>query len=276
MHTLPDHWSKHAQQWQWIGSPLRPAPEDIELLERELLRWHAAYPLPSPQAMLLGVTPEIILMRWPPGTRLVAVDHSEAMIREVWPGGQLGHTALCAEWSDPPLPPASQDIIVGDGCFSVLVSRDEYRATVRAMRRVIREHGLFLMRFFIRPDVREPVAGVIDDLLQGCIGNFHVFKWRLAMALHGSLDEGVRLADIWNAWHAAVPEPAQLASRQRWPLRAVLTIDAYRGVQTRYTFPTLAEARAALAEAFEEIACCVPGYELGERCPTLAFRPRQL
>jgi hypothetical protein len=270
---LPDHWNKHAVQWQWIGSPLRPAQEDIQLLERALLRWHAANPLPSPQAMLLGVTPEIAMMSWPPGTRLVAIDHTEAMIREIWPGSSLGHTALCAEWTDPPLPPDSQDIIVGDGCFSVLVTRDEYDATVRAMRRVIRKSGLFLMRYFIRPDVPEPVAGVVDDLLQGRIGNFHVFKWRLAMALHGSLDEGVRLADIWDAWHAAVPEPAQLARQLRWPLHAVLTIDAYRGVQTRYTFPTLAEARAAMAGAFDEIACWFPGYELGERCPTLAFRP---
>jgi hypothetical protein len=271
---LPDHWNKHAQQWQWIASPLRPAPEDIRLLERALSSWHTAHPVPSPQAVLLGVTPEIAVMRWPPGTRLTAIDHNEAMIREIWPGARFGYGALCANWSDLPQLPGSQDIVVGDGCFSVLVTRDEYRATVRAVRRVIREHGLFLTRFFIRPDVAETVAGVIDDLLQARIGNFHAFKWRLAMALHGSLDEGVRLADIWDAWHAAVPAPAQLASRLDWPLPAVLTIDAYRDVQTRYTFPTLTEARAALAAAFEETACWFPGYELGERCPTLAFRPR--
>ena len=274
MAAPPGHWSKHAQQWQWIGSPLRPAAEDVGLLERALSDWHTANPLPSPQALLLGVTPEITLMHWPPGTRLTAVDHTEAMIREIWPGAPLGYTALCAEWTDAPLPPASQDIIVGDGSFSNLVNRDEYRAMVRAMRRVINPHGVFLMRFFIRPDAAETVDAVIADLSHGRIGNFHAFKWRLAMALHGSLDEGVRLADIWNTWDAAVADPAQLAGRLRWPLPAVQTIDAYRGVQTRYTFPTLAEARAAMAEAFDEFACWFPGYELGERCPTLAFRPR--
>jgi hypothetical protein len=271
---MPDHWNKHAQQWSWIGSPLRPAPEDIQLLESALQRWHAVHPLPSPQAMLMGVTPEIALMHWPEGTHLVAIDHTEAMIRAIWPGGRLGYTALCAEWSDPPLPPASQDIVVGDGCFSALQTRAEYRTTVRAMRRVMREHGLFLMRFFIRPDIAEPVARVFDDLLRARISNFHVFKWRLAMALHGSLDKGVQLADIWDAWRAAIADPAQLASQLDWPLQAVLTIDAYRDVPARYTFPTLAEARAAMAEAFEEIECRFPDYELGERCPTLTFRPR--
>ncbi len=271
---MPDHWNKHAQQWQWIASPLRPAPEDIQLLKAALRRWHAAISRPSLQAVLLGVTPEIALMEWPRGTRLVAIDRSKAMIRAIWPGAQLGHAALCAEWSNLPLPPASEDIVVGDGCFSTLVTRDEYRAAVRAVRRILRGGGIFLMRFFIRPDVAEPVDRVFDDLLNARIGNFHAFKWRLAMALHGSLDEGVRLADIWDAWHSAVAEPAELAARLNWPLPAVLTIDAYRGVATRYTFPTLTEARAAMNDAFEETACRFPHYELGERCPTLALRPR--
>lgn len=274
MSKQPDHWNQHAKQWQWIGSPLRPADQDIRALEQALQRWHEAHRAPAPQAILLGVTPEIALMRWPPGTRLVAVDHSQAMIREIWPGARLGYTALRAGWPTLPLLDNSQDIVVGDGCFSALSYPGEYQAAVRAVRRVIRAHGIFLMRFYIRPEVGEPVAAVIDDLLRGRVGNFHVFKWRLAMALHGSLDEGVRLADIWDAWHAAVPAPAPLAARLGWPLRAVLTIDAYRGVATRYTFPTLAEARAAMADSFAEIECCLPGYELGERCPTLIFRPR--
>ena len=113
------------------------------------------------------------------------------MIESLWPGAQFG-TALCAEWSDPPLPAASQDIVVGDGCFSALVTRDEYRALVRAVRRIMRDDGIFLMRYFLRPDDAEPVGRVFDDLLNARIGNFHAFKWRLAMALHGSLDDGVR------------------------------------------------------------------------------------
>lgn len=272
---MADHWNRHAQQWQWIGPPLRPAAEDIRLMERAAAQWHAAHLLPSPQALLLGVTPEIALMNWPPGTRLVAVDHNPAMIREVWPGASRGYTALCADWTDTGLAPASQDIVVGDGCFSTLTSRDQYRATVQALRRLVRPHGIVLMRFFIRPDVAEATAAVIADLHAGRMGNFHVFKWRLAMALHGSLDDGVRLADIWDAWHASVGDPAGLARRFGWPLAVVQTIDAYRGVETRYTFPTLAEARAAMADAFDEFACWFPHYELGERCPTMAFRPHR-
>lgn len=269
----PDHWNKNAKHWDLIGSPLRPAPEDIRVLEQVVEQWHETNRVNALQAVLLGVTPEIALMHWPPDTRLVAVDRSQAMIDEIWPGERPGHTALCAEWLDLPLPDRSQDVVVGDGCFSALVNRSEYRAMVRAVRRVIRDNGLFLMRFFIRPQVQETVAAVVDDLWQGRIGNFHVFKWRLAMALHGSLDEGVRLADIWDAWRAAIPEPEQLASRLGWPLQVILTVEAYRGVETHYTFPTLTEARAAAMEAFSEVECIVPGYEMGDRCPTIIFKP---
>jgi SAM-dependent methyltransferase len=270
----PDHWNKHAAQWSWIGSPLRPAVEDVRAAERALLVWEKSNAGRAPQALLLDVTPELALMHWPPGTRLIAVDHSRAMIRGVWRRANRDSSAICANWTALPLPEASRDVIAGDGCFSALSFPSEYRAMVRELRRVIRGDGILLMRFFTRPESPESVAAVVDDLVGGRTGNFHVFKWRLAMALHGALDEGVRLADIWDAWHEAVPQPEELASSLGWPLQSVLTIDAYRGIGIRYTFPTLEESRAALAGAFAEVECLFPAYELGERCPTLIFRPR--
>jgi hypothetical protein len=223
--------------------------------------------------MLLGVTPEIALMHWPPPTRVVAVDRSHTMIRKVWPGGPLGHAAVCADWSMLPLRNGSQDIVAGDACFSSLAYPGEYSALVREIRRVIATRGVVVMRFFVRPEMREQPERVFDHLRQGRIGNFNVFKWRLAMALHGSLDQGVRLSDIWEAWHAAVPNPALLARELGWPLDAVTAIDAYRGNDTRYTFPTLAEARTTMSAGFRETGAFTPPYELGDRCPTLTFQP---
>jgi len=213
-------------------------------------------------------------MPWPPDTRMVAVDVSRAMIRGVWPGAALGHVAVCARWTAMPLAGGTEHVVIGDGCFSALTG-DAYQAMARSLRALLRPDGLALMRFFIRPERPETPAIVFGDLEAGQIGNFHVFKWRLAMAVHGALADGVRLADIWDAWHAAVPRPEILARNRGWPLPVISTIDDFRGVDARYTFPTLAEARSAMAEGFEEIACHFPSYELGERCPILAFRPRE-
>lgn len=268
-----DHWNRHAQQWQWIASPLRPAPEDIAFIENAVADWHRRQPVPALHALLLGVTPEIARMPWPAGAQLVAIDRSQPMIEAVWPGDTAARRARLGEWTQLPLADASQHVVIGDGCFVLLSYPDAWRAAIAEARRVLREDGAFIMRFFTRPETRESLDEIIGDLTNGRIGNFHVFKWRLAMALHGALEDGVRLADIWDAWRAAATDPDALAAQLGWPREVVHTIDNYRGVATRYTFPTLAELRAALAAAFSETDCFLPRYELGDRCPTLVLRP---
>jgi hypothetical protein len=163
--------------------------------------------------------------------------------------------------------------VIGDGCFSALKG-DAYGAMSRSLRRVVRRGGLVLMRFFTRPDASESPASVLADLRAGRIGSFHAFKWRLAMALHGSLDAGVRLGDIWDTWRDAVPDPRGIGTTAR--LAAARSADHRRLSRCRGALhlPTLSEARAAMAAEFEEVSCHFPRYELGERCPILAFGPR--
>jgi len=271
MTAQSDHWNQHARQWSLIGTPLRPAADDILLLEKEIRDWRARAAVAAPHALLCGVTPEIACMRWPQGTRLVAVDHSRPMIAGVWPDDAPGG-AVCGNWLQLPLADASRHLLIGDGCYSLLVGRAQYAAFAAELRRVATDGALLAMRYFLRPASAESLARVIDDLWQRRIGNFHVFKWRLAMALHGTLEQGVRLAEVWAAWHDAVPDPEKLAVHLGWPAAVVNTINNYRNVETRYSFPTLEEVRACTGD-FEIAAMHVPAYELGERCPTLIMRP---
>lgn len=243
-------------------------------MEGAIEGWQAECGRAPRYVMLLGATPELALMRWLPATRIVAVDSSPSMLREVWPGPRCGHAAVCAEWARVPIADASQDVIVGDGCFSTLRYPRQYEEIVVTMRRVLCSEGMTVLRFFVRPEASESVDRVLGDLFDRRIGNVSVLKWRLAMALHGSLEDGVLLSAVWDAWHAAVPSPELLAARLGWPASAVRALDVYRNNANRYTFPTLTEARAAMAAAFLETGCSVPSYELGERCPTLVFRPR--
>jgi hypothetical protein len=272
MSAQPDHWNQHARQWSLIGTPLRPVAEDILLLENEISDWCARAAVAAPKALLCGVTPEVARMRWPTGTQLVAVDHSRPMISGVWPVGETPGVAVCGDWLKLPLVDSSRHLLIGDGCYSLLVGRPRYAAFAAELRRVATADALLAMRYFVRPEVAEPVAGVIDDLWQRRIGNFHVFKWRLAMALHGTLEQGVRLGDVWAMWHQAVPDPEKLAVHLDWPAAVVNTINNYRNVDTRYSFPTLAEVRDCTGD-FAIEAMHVPAYELGERCPTLIMRP---
>jgi SAM-dependent methyltransferase len=276
MSELADHWERFTRRWQLAESPGRPAEEDIRVYERALREWFATAGLrDAPFAVILGVTPEIARMRWPaPGTRVLAVDQSPAMIRAIWPGAALGFQAACAQWTALPLAGASRDIVIGDGSFNNLAGA-AYGVLASSVRRILRASGVFVIRFFLRPDRSERVAAIFDDLSRGRVGSFFAFKWRLAMALHGTLGEGVRLGDVWDAWHAAVPHPETLPGSVDWPMERILTIDDYRGSAVRYTFPTLAEARAALRTDFDELACHFPAYELGSLCPTFVLRPKR-
>lgn len=266
------HWSQHARQWDLIGAPLRPSAEDIRRLETEIAGWQAHTAVAVPRALLCGVTPEVARLNWPAGTRLTAIDHSMRMINGVWPAGEVPGHAVCADWLAMPLARASQHLLVGDGSHCQMAGRARYAAFNAELRRVAADNALVAMRHFLRPERPEPVDCIVEDLRQKRIGNFHVFKWRLAMALHGPLEEGVRLGDVWEAWRRLVTDPDQLAADLGWPLQVINTIQNYRGVDTRYTFPTLDEVRELCVD-FDIVAVHVPAYEIGDRCPTLIMRP---
>jgi SAM-dependent methyltransferase len=273
-----DHWNQHARQWQFVGPPLRPTAEDVELFEQLVDEGvpHAREPRHPPRAALLGVTPELAAMRWPEGTRLAAFDRCPGMLAEIWPRASLGPSAAAvrADWRELPVADATFDVVIGDGCYTLVDCSAGYRAVGAAVARALAPGGAFVMRFFVRPETPESVDDVFAGLRAATIGSFHAFKWRLAMALHGALDQGVRVAEVWKAWHEHEGDADALAARLGWRAAEVRTIDAYRNADARYTFPTLAEARAILSLHFVEETCRFGSYELGERCPTLRLRRR--
>lgn len=265
-------WEREWAWWHRLAPPLRPAAEDIEILSRLVGDGCRVRGFVRPAAVLMGVTPEIASMRWPAGTRLLAIDRSRGMIDHVWPKQPFaGAAAICGEWARMPVATGSCDVIAGDGCFSQLFYPDAYDAMVRELHRALRPQGLFAMRAFVRPEPAETVESLLSELNAGRIRSFHVFKWRLNMALQSGIASGIRLHDVWDFVMGTFGSPAGLAALRGWPLETVETIHAYRGSNARYTFPTLAELRAKLSACFSEVACEFPAYEMSDRCPTLLF-----
>ena len=265
------HWDDVLRHWRNIGPPLAPSPEDIAAYERCAAR--ACRGRPGLDALLLGVTPQIAASRWPPATRLTAVDHSPAMIDAMWPaaGTPVGACAIRADWRAMPIDPETIDFAVGDGCNPVLAFPNDVDAVCVEIARVLRPGGLLAFRVFLRPDVAETVEDVAHALAAGRIGTVHALRWRLVAAMCPVTERGVRLGDVWDAWDGMRGLVARFGQSPGWTADEIATIDMYRNMETRFYFPTLAEMRGALSRHLAETDRIVGGYELAERCPILVF-----
>lgn len=264
-------WEKHAKQWDQIGSPLRPSDADIHnhnLWINEYTRSHEK-PL---TVLLLGVTPELVNLPWPKNTTLLAVDMNLSMIDFILPKQtpHLKPIAIAGNWLQLPFANSSVDIVIGDGCYSTLAERN-YEKMTREIRRVLATTGILAMRFFTRPETTESVESIHHDFLSGEINNFHALKWRLAMALHGSLKQGVCLQEIWDIWNEKFQPHHEQMETLQWSEQVTNTIDNYKNSDAFYTFPTLLEIRSILQQQFNELDIYIPNYTLGERCPMMKF-----
>ena len=266
-----DHWSDMTSRWVHVGRPLKPTPDDIEVFER-FAASTAQKVGRGLEALLLGVTPEIVGCRWPQGTRLTAVDSSRAMINAFWPapGAPAARIAICADWRDMPLRSSTIDLALGDGCNAALPFTDGVSVMIREVARVLRPEGLFLLRVFVRPEPAETVEDVARDLAAGRIGSVHVLKWRLFAALCDDVEIGVRLGDVWDVWNRIRNLAAPYSPAPGWSAAEMGTIEIYRGdTETRFYFPTLAQLRALMSQRFASQRCIYGDYELADRCPIM-------
>jgi hypothetical protein len=268
-----DLWKDQVKQWPHLGPPLRPAAEDVAFMHAAATQWLRQAGRNSATLLVLGVTPELCKLQAGAVRRVVAVDRSVEMIRSVWPGRIRPQDAgFCADWASVPLPDASVDLALGDGCFTAVPYPSGYSEVCAELRRLLRRASRCLFRCFVQAQRKETIHDVFADLAAGRIGNFHILKWRVAMALQENSISGVALRDVWHVLHESWPDLDQWAERYSWPMAAVRTLETYRDVDSRYHFPTLEECREFFeAEGFAVIDLNIPSYELRERCPTFVL-----
>jgi SAM-dependent methyltransferase len=161
-----DHWPRHVRQWSLVGPPLRPCAEDVAIFER------IAADQRGGTAIVLGVTPELVGMRWPAGTRVLAVERSRDVIGALFPGGAHAR-AVQADWRALPLEDGAARLAIGDGSLSNLRYPGEYEALADELARVLVPGGRVALRLFAAPPAPESLADVGAALHAGRIGSFH-------------------------------------------------------------------------------------------------------
>lgn len=282
-------WLQHAGTWDLVRPPLRPSIRDVRLFEAWARAWVEGKKMP--RVVLLGVTPELMLMRWPEDTRIVAVEQNPAMLEvynrhAMFAPETLHVRSVISSWAsmDTVLGDEPFDLVIGDGCYTQL-EKLEYEFLGDAVRSILKPDGAFLHRFFLKPssplsqDTRKSVLDMRS--VPFAAGGFSAFKLRLLMALQRSFSEGVVLDDVWEAWEAWLEGKRIVdVAPQHWTDQEVATLRHYRKSNAKYTFPTSDELEGALAplkikELIRMDRDICPGwdYELADRCVIAELRP---
>lgn len=263
------YWDARSTHWSSI-KPLSPGADDLLFYAEGAARTARGEGL---RALLLGATPEIAAMRWPAATRLVALDWSEGMLRRVFPraAAPAGSRVVRGDWRAMPFAAASFDFVAGDGCYSTFPDFDGPAQVNREVARVLRPGGELRIRCHCRPDALPAVDDLFAALFAGRIRDLNMFRWQLAMVLHGDSAHGVGLADVWRAWHERVPDARAAQARLGWDAAALATMEAWKETRSRYLFPTLTQLRDLQDGELRLAGAEVPRYEWGEHFARLTL-----
>jgi hypothetical protein len=265
-------WQRLSQQWDYVGPPFRPTPEDVGYASAVLSSTPNAEQPGALTSILLGVTPELAKVL--ANTRSIEVDHSIAMINWSWMKFPRGHlaTPVAGRWTSLPIRNDCIDLILGDGCNIQLEFPAAYQTWFREMARVLQPGGKVVLRVFVSPETPEHSDAVIDDLLHKRIGNSNALRMRLFMALQPSATRGVQVSDVSAFWTSAQIDEKFLITELAWPASAIGIFEVFKNMNLRYSFPTLAELKVVFSDHFIELDRYIPGYEIGSRCPTIVLQ----
>jgi SAM-dependent methyltransferase len=265
------YWESRARDWR-VSPPLTPAEEDIAWYEAKAADCARSVGARSLRAILLGVTPGIATMRWPNGTSLLAVDWAQGMVEHVWPRVRLHeHTHVVrADWRRLPLPGESVDLVLGDGCYAAMGTLAGARHLNREVRRILKPGGWYCVRAFCRSDEASSIPALFEELEQGRVENLDLFRWRLAMLVHGGSVVGVALGKVWRIWQDHVRETR--SAPPRWSADQRLNMARWENVEARFSFPSIRELRALAEPGFDLVACEWPRYASAEHFPRILLR----
>lgn len=256
-------WTRHSQNWDRLGPPLRPTPSVIA----EMMR------ISTPgRTLMLGVTPEI----YAAFDNIVAVDLDHDMIRNVWPGDTDTKTAIQGEWTAMRWPDRSFNNIVCDGGLSMLEDLDNMRYFQHLCMRWLKPGGSVVHRVFERPSSDQVIT--MDRLRQEMQGpatvNWHAFKWLMAFHISGRQDDSrIKLIDILHLFNEICDDRLSLSEKTGWSLDSINTIDFYDGSDKVTCFGTRDEHLSTIPSTAVGIEMwSVPGYDLHEHCPMMVWR----
>lgn len=266
------HWDEQAKQWKYITEPLKPSVIDINNLTHWIYKLYENKNQPL-TVLLLGVTPEIVNIHWPERTRLFAIDKNMDMLISILPHSTpfIQPIALAADWLNLPIKSASFDLVIGDGCYNLL-AWSGYACLTKAIKSLLNHEGVFILRFFLRPEHNESLDIIKEKIINQNFNSFSAFKLKLLMTLQNDVNKGVCLKEVWDCWDKHFKKIVfAYQHKLGWSDDTVNVINNYKNKHVFYTFPTLIEVNNHFKKYLRENEMFIPSYQLGVHCPTFKY-----
>lgn len=264
MSGTSNHWQTYHRRWNGLEAPLRPNAE-IRAKVVELVGDK------SDRILLLGVTPELALSY----ENVVAIDKSETMIANIWPGDSSTRRAIEADWLALDGSFGKFSAVIGDGSCNAVANADEIKALLVKVRDHLEPGGRFVCRLYARPEMPWSWDELMADARAPAKVNFHAFKWKMAMRIAADSNLSVPVANILERFEDYFPDRDNLARRTGWDRAVIDMIETYRGSNVAYCFPTRLEFLDCVPSGFGNIGFHPSGsYDLAQDCPIFACTRR--
>ncbi|PCJ24215.1 MAG: hypothetical protein COA96_10030 [SAR86 cluster bacterium] len=266
-----NYWDNMAERYFSLLPPLVPSPMDIELFKnpiRGLLKEDA-----NPRVVVLGSTPAFYDIFWPEKSEIMAVDRSADMLKAIWPGGLK--QALHADWTDLTLESGPRDIALCDGGLSFVDSQSQLRTLANSLSNVLTQGGVFVVRLYVRGEVKVSVDEVVVNFLAGKIANSSELKLCLWIAMDWKSKDGVNLHNVWETLLNKVPKFSAVCNSLGWTQKEIAMMEAYNNMHEVYYFPDIDTVTAAFCDnsyGFEKLSVQYANCNYSENLPIVTFR----
>jgi SAM-dependent methyltransferase len=252
-----------------LPAPYVPSAADIELIRRAcppgLLDAGN-----SPRILVLGVTRGLVRAPWPPRSELHAVDFDPVMIDRLWMP-RAGAQCHLARWQEMPFPDGHFDLVIGDCSLNALPGLDHYDSVLQEVARVKRPSAPLALRFFMRPEPRLSLTGLLQELPGIATSSAAAKRLRILIA-SSELDGRTYFQDVPNRMLAEWGPPRDFLARLGMTEAEIDYAEKTYRFDQYLTFPSKQQIVDALGLRFEGIRFEYPAYDCGALCPTVSCR----
>lgn len=260
---VASHFHNLSNRWEALDLPLRPRAPVPDLLK-------ALIPQGAKRMLILGVTPDFAEL----APDITALDTSEIMIAQVWPGDNDSRRAVLGDWRAMPFEDEAFDIVVGDGALTLLSFPNGVDDVLAEVRRVTRKDGVAIVRTFIAPN-----AELSDTEMKAYINSLKghsidALRWRFAVqAVHAAPTPNIVSHDAWQAFNRLYPDPSELMAQNGWTAQDLQRVELYRDGAMALNFPTKRQLEQVILNHFSHLAFEPSGdYPMSDLCPFAVMR----